>query len=52
MPEFYKDSDRAQPLLIALSRESAVREFAAAAGWSVKRIFLRSIQHWVVCEPA
>jgi SAM-dependent methyltransferase len=52
MPEFYKDSDSAQPLLMALYRESAVREFAAAAGWSVKRIFLRGIQHWIVCKPA
>jgi SAM-dependent methyltransferase len=52
IPESFKDSDPTQPLLMALYKESAVREFAAAAGWSVKRIFVRIAQHWIVCEPA
>ncbi len=52
IPDVFKDSDPSQPLLMALYKESTVREFAAAAGWSIKRIFLRRLQHWVVCKPA
>jgi SAM-dependent methyltransferase len=51
IPDFFKDSDPSQPLVMALYKESAVREFVAAAGWSIKRIFLRRAQHWIVCEP-
>jgi SAM-dependent methyltransferase len=52
IPDFFKDSDPSQPLLMALYKESAVREFVAATGWSIRRIFLRRLQHWVVCTPA
>jgi len=52
IPDFFKDSDPEKPLLMALYKESAVREFAAAAGWSMRRIFLKRMQHWIVCDPA
>ena len=47
----FEDKDPEQPLLMALYRETAVREFARAARWSVRKIFLPGAQHWIVCEP-
>jgi SAM-dependent methyltransferase len=47
----FEDKDPEQPLLMALYREAAVREFARAARWSVNKIFLPGAQHWVVCTP-
>ncbi len=52
IPEDFKDNDPEQPLYMALYRESAVRKFARAAGWSIKKIVLPGAQHWVVCNPA
>jgi SAM-dependent methyltransferase len=47
----FEDKDPGQPLLMALYREAALREFAGAAGWSVDKIFLPGAQHWIVCTP-
>lgn len=50
--DFFEDSDPTQPLLLALYRGSAVREYVRAAGWTIKRMFQKGAQHWIICEPS
>jgi 2-polyprenyl-3-methyl-5-hydroxy-6-metoxy-1,4-benzoquinol methylase len=48
----YIDKDPERPMFMAVYRESAVRKFAAEAGWSIKNLFqFGRGQHWVICKP-
>jgi len=47
----FLDRDPKQPLLLAIYREAAVREFARLTGWSIKKILLPGAQHWILCTP-
>ncbi|MGD0866617.1 MAG: class I SAM-dependent methyltransferase [Rhizomicrobium sp.] len=47
----FKDLDPDKPLLMAVYREDAVREFVTAADWSVHRLFVKGKKSWLVCAP-